>query len=167
MGSTSTIQVDDVSRLIGLAFPPRASVRGVALPSTCSSRSRTSRLSSTEVHTHPFLPLASRSEFPAPVCPPYTLARDVCSRSCGWTCPLVGFGDPPTFWLREATYTGLASSGCAAPSGSLSLLTRCSARPFPALFHAGDVHGFSLTTFRVFPPVVARSCSHVRSQSSQ
>jgi hypothetical protein len=42
---------------------------------------------------------------------------------------------------REATHTGLASPGCAAPSGFLSLLTPCSSRSPPALFHAGGALG--------------------------
>ena len=44
---------------------------------------------------------------------------------------------------REATYTGFASPGCAASPGSFSLLTPCSSRSFPALFHAGNAHGLS------------------------
>lgn len=58
---------------------------------------------------------------------------------------------------RAATNAGLASPGCAAPSGFLSLLTRCSATTRPALFHAGDTLGLSV--FRGFPPPVAARAS--------
>jgi hypothetical protein len=44
---------------------------------------------------------------------------------------------------REATHTGFASPGCAAPSGFLSLLTLSSSRSRPALFHAGGAPGLS------------------------
>ena len=74
---------------------------------------------------------------------------------------------------RAATYTGFASPGCAAPSAFLKLLALCSTRPGPALFRAGNAHGFF--TFRGFPPPVAGpplddprpSCRfHVRKESA-
>jgi hypothetical protein len=46
---------------------------------------------------------------------------------------------------QEATYAGLTSPDCAAPSGFLNLLTLYSACAFSALFHAESVHGVLLS----------------------
>jgi hypothetical protein len=58
---------------------------------------------------------------------------------------------------RAATYTALCLRGCAAPPGFCNLLTLCSARNHPALFHAGNAH--ELQTFRGFPSPAARFAS--------
>jgi hypothetical protein len=58
--------------------------------------------------------------------------------------PSVGFCALRRLRLREATHTGFASPGCAASPGFLNLLTLCSARTLPALFHAGNALGLRL-----------------------
>jgi hypothetical protein len=57
---------------------------------------------------------------------------------------------------RRPHHTGLALPGCATPSGFRTLLTFCSARDFPALFHADDAHG--LSNLQRFSPSACRSC---------
>lgn len=54
---------------------------------------------------------------------------------------------------QVATYTRVASPGCAASSGFLNLLTPSSTCDLPALFHAGSVP--ELSAYRGFPPPVA------------
>jgi hypothetical protein len=55
--------------------------------------------------------------------------------------------------MRAATCTGIASPGCATPSGFLNLVTSCSAHTRTALFHAESVHG--VEALRGFPLPVA------------
>jgi hypothetical protein len=57
--------------------------------------------------------------------------------------------------IREATYTGVTSPGCAASSGFLSLSTPSSARTSSTLFH---VDATQVSISRGFPPAIA---SHV------
>lgn len=82
--------------------------------------------------------------------------------------PLLGLGDPSTFWMRTATSTGLASPGYAASSGfSRPPDALIPSAPFRLCFTPVTPLGFLFWTFRVFPPPVARRCSHARSQSSR
>jgi hypothetical protein len=64
-----------------------------------------------------------------------------------------GFSPLQRMKQREATCTGFASPGCAAPSGFLSLLALSSSRSRAALFHAATLVGFPLQRF---PPPTRR-----------
>jgi hypothetical protein len=67
--------------------------------------------------------------------------------------PSVGFGALRRSQKRAATCTGLTSPGCAAPSGFLNLLTRCSTRNPSGLVSCRSRPWAS--TFRGFPSPVA------------
>jgi hypothetical protein len=67
--------------------------------------------------------------------------------------PSVGFGALRRSQKRAATCTGLASPGCAAPSGFFNLLTRCSTRNPSGLVSCRS-RPWALT-FRGFPSPVA------------
>jgi hypothetical protein len=65
---------------------------------------------------------------------------------------------------KAATNTGISNPSCAAPSGFLNLLTRCSAFALLALFHARSALG--VETLRGFPLPVAATAFTARCPSS-
>jgi hypothetical protein len=78
------------------------------------------------------------------------------SSRVGTNGPSMGFVALRRMRRREATHTGFTSPGCAAPSGFLNLLTRCSARPVQPCFMLVTPLGFG---FQRFPPPSSRHAS--------
>ena len=77
--------------------------------------------------------------------------------------PFHGVSPPSTSSTQAATDIGLTSPDFAAPSGFLSLLTRCSTHAVTALFHAASVHGVSAS--RGFPLPLAATTFAARCPS--
>lgn len=74
-----------------------------------------------------------------------TLAELPLARPLSW-----GFSPFRCAQNQEATNTEITSPGCAAPSGFFNLLTPCSSRNLPMIFHTGATHRIYPT--EVFPP---------------
>jgi hypothetical protein len=84
-------------------------------------------------------------------------------------CPSMGFSPLRRIQTQAATYTKLASLGCATPSGFLNLLTFCSAHVLTALFHAESVLGVGALRGFPFPVAAAgyRSCPSSRVRTAR